>query len=419
MLKHILKIVWNQRRANGWIFAELLVVASVLWLMLDLFYVDIRTYRSPLGFDVTNVWRFKLSQQDAGQVGDSLPVLSDPEKLMRLMGQIRRNSKVEEVCASYFSCPYSMGNSWRSIRPQDGDTLLTGGENTYQIRNVTPEYFHMFRVETPEGKSVGDEIAGIHNALVLTQEMADLIYHGQQARGRKVEHSRYDQTFTIASVSSSIRSNEYLSPEPCFFQCLDGELFNEVVDDFGAHRAELCVRMKQAYTQAEMNQLLQEMRDRLTVGNLFVYAISNISDFRDRQLNGKERDMSNKLSLMVFMLINVFFGIIGTFWLRMQNRRGEIGLRMALGAHRITLQKYMYIEGLCLLVATFPLVLLFVGNLVAIDYLDTYRQSLSCLRFAVTFGITYVLLGCMILIGIWFPVRKAVRMAPADALHYE
>ena len=26
---------------------------------------------------------------------------------------------------------------------------------------------------------------------------------------------------------------------------------------------------------------------------------------------------------------------------------------------------------------------------------------------------------CMICMGIWFPVRKAVKMAPAEALHYE
>lgn len=58
---------------------------------------------------------------------------------------------------------------------------------------------------------------------------------------------------------------------------------------------------------------------------------------------------------MAFMLVNVFFGIIGTFWLRMQNRKGEIGLRMALGAHRITLERYMYTEGLCLLAFTLPL----------------------------------------------------------------
>lgn len=42
MIKHILKIMWNQRRSNGWIFAELLVVAAVLWMMVDTFWVDYR-----------------------------------------------------------------------------------------------------------------------------------------------------------------------------------------------------------------------------------------------------------------------------------------------------------------------------------------------------------------------------------------
>ena len=36
MIKHILSIIWNQRRSNGWIFAELLVVAGVFWLMVDM-----------------------------------------------------------------------------------------------------------------------------------------------------------------------------------------------------------------------------------------------------------------------------------------------------------------------------------------------------------------------------------------------
>ena len=77
-----------------------------------------------------------------------------------------------------------------------------------------------------------------------------------------------------------------------------------------------------------MNRFLNEMGDRLAADNLFVYGISNIREFRDIHLDGKGREMSNKFSLMAFMLVNVFFGIIGTFWLRAQNRRGEIGLRM-------------------------------------------------------------------------------------------
>ena len=291
MIKHILSIIWNQRRSNGWIFAELLVVAGVFWLMVDMFYVDTRTYYSPLGFDITNVWRFKLSEQERNP-SDSLPGLSEPEKLTRLMSQIRQWSEVEEVCATYYSCPYSMGNSWREIEPLDGDTSLTSGEN-FQIRNVTPEYFKLFRIKTPEGKPVADEIAGIHNALVLSKEMADVFYHGRLARGRKVRHSKLDNTFTVASVSTSIRTDEYKSPEPCFFQSLEGELFNETVNQFGARNAELCVRMKRNYTRDDMNRFLNEMGDRLAADNLFVYGISNIREFRDIHLDGKGREMSN------------------------------------------------------------------------------------------------------------------------------
>ena len=129
--------------------------------------------------------------------------------------------------------------------------------------------------------------------------------------------------------------------------------------------------------------------------------------------------MSNKFSLMAFMLVNVFFGIIGTFWLRAQNRRGEIGLRMALGAYDGTLRRYLYLEGLCLLALTLPFIALFAINMVATDAIDTYRLPFTSGRFAISFGITYLMMSGMICLGIWLPVRKVTRMVPAEALHYE
>ena len=62
MIKHILKIIQTQRRSNVWIFAELVIVAAALWFMVDKMYVDMRTWYSPLGYDIENTWRFKLSQ---------------------------------------------------------------------------------------------------------------------------------------------------------------------------------------------------------------------------------------------------------------------------------------------------------------------------------------------------------------------
>ena len=79
-------------------------------------------------------------------------------------------------------------------------------------------------------------------------------------------------------------------------------MFNETVNQFGARNAELCVRMKRNYTRDDMNRFLNEMGDRLAADNLFVYGISNIREFRDIHLDGKGREMSNKFSLMAFML---------------------------------------------------------------------------------------------------------------------
>ena len=31
MIQHILKLIWNQRRQNGWLWAELLLVSVILW----------------------------------------------------------------------------------------------------------------------------------------------------------------------------------------------------------------------------------------------------------------------------------------------------------------------------------------------------------------------------------------------------
>ena len=190
MIKHILKIMWNQRRSNGWIFAELLIVAGVFWAMTDAFWVDNRTYHAPLGFDIENVWRFKLGKLNAkapGYVPDSLYHSSDPEDLTQLVTQIRQNPEVEDVCVTFYSCPYSNGNSWRSVKPVDGDTVYAKTMETFQIRNVTPEYFRLFRIRTADGEPVYDKVAGKHNAIVITPEMAEGFYHGAPNEvGRRV-----------------------------------------------------------------------------------------------------------------------------------------------------------------------------------------------------------------------------------------
>ena len=46
MIKHIFKIIWAQRKSNGWILGELVIVMCALWFMMDKLWVDVRCYNA-------------------------------------------------------------------------------------------------------------------------------------------------------------------------------------------------------------------------------------------------------------------------------------------------------------------------------------------------------------------------------------
>lgn len=157
----------------------------------------------------------------------------------------------------------------------------------------------------------------------------------------------------------------------------------------------------------------------LRVNNVYVSSVVPLSEMRSQILKSREDNMKKKTALVGFMLINVFFGIIGTFWLRTQARQGEMGLRIALGSNRSQLSRLMNLEGLVLLGLTIPFLLVFILNMLYFELPDTVRLPYTWWRFAVTFGGAYLLMGGMICLGIWFPIRKTRQMEPAEALHYE
>ena len=61
MIKQIFKMIWNQRRLNGWIWMELLVVFVALWYLVDMFVVQLYSYTRPMGYDITNCWKLSFS----------------------------------------------------------------------------------------------------------------------------------------------------------------------------------------------------------------------------------------------------------------------------------------------------------------------------------------------------------------------
>ena len=421
MIHHLLKIIRAQWKSNIWIYAELLIVVCAVWWMGDQFYVDTRTYYAPLGYDITNSWIFEVDYLAPGApeyVADEGRLMDGGTEMFQLKAQILQHPKVEDVCLSFLSAPYAFGNTDTGIEPVDGDTAALGGST--QCRYVTPEYFDMFRVKDIYGKEIAPQLEGVQNPIIVTEDMAQKFFHTRDVRGRQIKYPSADgERMTITAVSMPYRDNEYVRSEPFFYKIITPQNANGFFGRDMLGYGELCVRMKQKMSQAEMNEFLREMGDRLTVNNLYVYSASSIERYKEDQLLKTESEQSRKFSMMAFLLVNVFFGIVGTFWLRGQSRQAEVGLRIALGANKGNVRSFMYLEGMLLLLLTVPFSLLFAINMIYFDVPDTYRLLYTLGRFLITYGGSYLLMAGMIVLGIWFPVRKAEQVAPAEALLYE
>ncbi|UVR20403.1 hypothetical protein [Parabacteroides distasonis] len=180
MIKHIFKIIWAQRKSNGWILGELVIVMCALWFMMDKLWVDVRCYNAPMGYDISNTWRFKLSTLSSnapGYVPDSLYDSNATQDLLKLMERIRQEQEVEEVCVTYWSMPYSNGSSWGTLLPLGADTSKAVGQNYHKLK-VSPSYFDVFRMKDKEGRAITPLVENAYRPLVITAEAEDFFFGG-------------------------------------------------------------------------------------------------------------------------------------------------------------------------------------------------------------------------------------------------
>ena len=118
------------------------------------------------------------------------------------------------------------------------------------------------------------------------------------------------------------------------------------------------------------------------------------------------------------MLLNIFLGLLGTFWFRTQQRRSEIALHKAHGATDRAIFSRLLSEGLLLLAVVTPIALVIDWNLAHME-LNSWRNNttLEWDRLLLCAAISFVLIALMIAIGIGIPARKAMKVQPAEALH--
>jgi ABC-type antimicrobial peptide transport system permease subunit len=430
MLDQIIKTSWNRRRSNAWITLELLLVFCLLWYLVDYLFVLTCNYALPSYRDTNHTWQVNVARFPEGHP-DFTPEANAPAAIeadyTRLLSHIRSYPGVEAIAvSSSYSIP-GTGSYIGGTYCNKADTSLVLG---IQIFDIYPgeDYFKVFGYTAGNGKtpvSVTDFDWGDPQSVVLSRQAAEALFPDGNAVGKRLG-STYDKDFNlvVAGVVDDIKRLDAFRPA----QVLYGRY---TLDAEGIQDAVISVRSSASLPDARfLESFSEEMDNALRIGNFYLLSIASYNDkmaFLDIDL-GYSNERRIRISLMLFFIINLLLCVTGTFWYRINVRKEEIGLRIAIGSSRRRIMELFMVEGLWLLsIVTLPAMLIeyqFVhAGLIETFGVEnttlTFLPDHTLLRFLITNGITWLILAGTILSAIWMPARRASHMHPADALHYE
>ena len=330
--------------------------------------------------------------------------------ILELLERLRRRPDIEAASLSQNSYPYNGSNSTTSV---GYDTLHTPGWTIRRL--VTPDFVRVFRYTGTRGETPEQLAEMLERGDFLA---SDNIYDKYDRKLTPLVGERFHlygdttRTYRLGAALNVVRYMDYQQASQSF--CVVHKI------NWYDTGQELCVRVKDNQDKDFIARLKADSEKLYRVGNVFIADVSSFADIRDRFQQSQANQWRNYIFGMGFLLLNIFLGLLGTFWFRTQQRRGEIALMKSLGGTDRSVFVRQITEGLLLLViATVPAILIDwnLANAELNSWMD--GATFGVVRFSVTVLITFLLIALMIVVGIWIPAGKAMKVQPAEALHDE
>ena len=406
MIRHYLKLIWNRKRSNVLITAEIFLSFLVMFAVVTLAIRAADNYRRPLGFLWTDVWNIQVDTR-AGNLGER-GVETPPELLetaRQVMAAIREFPEVVAVGGT--GCPPYGFSEWSSSS-DFGKWHLRYGVNL-----VTDGFADAMRLELTSGRwfDASDDRAG-WEPVVVNERLATEVFGGRPAVGNSVPQERNSD----GSVNPELRIVGVVRD---FRQ--DGELATPQNYLFRRHRLDdakrrppdnLMVRLRPGTTAGFEELLVKHLQ---AVAPEWSFEVTPLDQMRETRFKLVLGPLIAAGVIAGFLLLMVGMGLTGVLWQTVTQRTREIGLRRAKGATAADIQRQIVGE---LVVMTSVAVA--AGTAVALQFpLLKLTALVSNGVYAVSLVVSAACIYLLTMACAWYPSRLATRVTPAEALHYE
>lgn len=434
MWKLIIKNLWSRRRKNGWLFAELVLVSVVTWVVIDPVIVTLYDKSLPLGYDADRLCLVELatrSRQSARYDSTATDSATVVNNFFRLVDRVKTRPEVERA-APILSFTY--------LNSEGNTNLYCMVDTVKRLVGVTyfvpgHEFFETYGIRAAQGSGTAEELsAGAYGEkdLILTKNLMDEAFPGETAHGQTLASVGFSDTtyYRVVGVVENVRNYSFLRPFDMAF----------VPAPSITHRAlsgedcKILVRLKPG---VDAERFVADFRTwmvkNMEAGNQFARAVYSYPSMqRDLEY---ERGFSNRvrlnLAIALFFGVSLCLGVIGTFWLQTRRRSEEAGILRSFGATPSYIMRMLLGEGTLLTTVAFLL-----GCFLYLQYalseglynvelynwmnVDTsYWVTNFPLHFGIVSAVVYVALLLIVWLGVAIPAYGISHTKPVDALRDE
>ena len=388
MIRHLFKLIWNKKKSHSLLIIEIWASFMVLFGLASLIIYNVRNYIQPLGFDYENVWTINLSNNQ-----DTLAV---KEKMETIVRKVKGFAEVESV-SRMSNYPFSHSNNSHTVKYKNSSTnlnFIVADENLAKTINMPMVSGRWYKNVDSVGK---------YTPVVINRMAEKILFEDQAAVGKVLSDHTGKPIWIVTGIIDYYKDKaEFMENKPTMFELLKvQDIWNKT----------LVIKVKPGTDAIFESKLVESIA---SIGKGWSSEVIYLTDARKQQHDITLIPVLIFLIVCSFLLINVALGLFGILNLSIARRRGEIGLRRAMGATegKVTTQ----FLGEIWVLATFSLIL---GLLFAVQFplMNVFDVASGIYVTAIFTAIIIIFL--IVTLCAWYPSRQASRIHPAVALHEE
>jgi putative ABC transport system permease protein len=412
MIKQMFKLVWHRKKRNFLLMSEIFFSFMVLFAVGAMVISSTAKYLKPLGFSYENVWVVDLGWYGVSNERSDFELR---QTLRQLELEMRSHEEIEHVAFGSGSLPYGRAQ-WRTNLNHEGQEVVVD----YSL--VSDDYAKVFDIPVVEGRWFGREDDGsARTPIVLDGTVKKRLFGDGPAVGHVFTKKKNE--YVVVGVVGNFRYRGEFADHPGGFferyvasdpEAMAGQnengLLPKPLTSELPRVAVLAVREGTGVGSEE--QLFKRLS---SIARGWVLRIETLEDLHASYIGEKLLELVTMGTVAGFLVFNVALGLFGVLWYSISRRRGEIGLRRALGANSGHVSGQILGETLAL--ATFGIIAgIFVAAQVPVLGLE---ESVGGPMYVLAMVASAVMIYLIVSVCALYPSRLAARIQPAEALHDE